>query len=72
MVVVHTAETPCEEGRAYNIAAYLANPAVRASTHWAVDPGETVKQVPEEGTAWAAPGAGATAFHSTGADGGRG
>lgn len=57
LVVVHTAETPCEEGRAYNIAAYLANPAVRASAHYVVDPGETVAQVPEEGTAWAAPGA---------------
>lgn len=57
LVVVHTAETPCEEGRAYNIASYLANPAVRASAHYVVDPGETVAQVPEEGTAWAAPGA---------------
>ena len=29
LVVVHTAETPCEEGRAYNIAAYLANLRLR-------------------------------------------
>lgn len=66
VVVVHTAETPCEEGRAYNIAAYLARvdpvtgkKLVEASAHYVVDPGETVAQVPEEGTAWAAPGANA-------------
>lgn len=59
LVVVHTAETPCEPGRAYNIAAYLANPSIRASAHYIVDPDETVAQVPDEGTAWAAPGANA-------------
>jgi len=32
---------------------------VRASAHWCVDPAETVQQVLEEDTAWAAPGANA-------------
>ncbi len=58
-IVCHTAETPCEPGRARNIAAYLASPSVRASAHYVVDPDNTVAQVDEADTAWAAPGANA-------------
>lgn len=59
LVVLHTAECPCEPGRAQAVAGYLSSPAVGASCHWAVDPAETVGQVDEADTAWAAPGANA-------------
>ena len=59
LVVLHTAETPCEPGRAVGIATYLARPAVQASAHYCVDPSATVQGVQEEDTAWAAPGANA-------------
>jgi N-acetylmuramoyl-L-alanine amidase len=59
LVVLHTAETATGIGVARNIANYLAGPQVRASCHYAVDPGETVAQVPEADTAWTAPGANA-------------
>jgi hypothetical protein len=56
-VVLHTAQTPCEVGRAEGIMRYLARPDVRASAHWGVDPATTVAGVDEPDTAWAAPGA---------------
>ena len=59
LVVLHTAETPCEPGRAVGIATYLARPDVQASAHFCVDPEATVQGVQEEDTAWAAPGANA-------------
>lgn len=59
VVVLHTAECPCEPGRAESVAEFLARPAVRASAHYVVDPDATVAQVAEADTAWAAPGANA-------------
>jgi N-acetylmuramoyl-L-alanine amidase len=59
LIVLHTAETPCEPGRAVGIATYLARPSVQASAHYCVDPLTTVQGVQEEDTAWAAPGANA-------------
>jgi hypothetical protein len=59
LVVLHTAETQCEPGRAVGIANYLARPDVQASAHYCVDPEATVQGVQEEDTAWAAPGANA-------------
>jgi len=59
LVVLHTAETQCEPGRAVAIATYLARPEVQASAHYCVDPEATVQGVQEEDTAWAAPGANA-------------
>lgn len=59
LVVLHTAETPCEIGVARNVATYLARPDVRASCHYSVGPDETVAQVAEGDTAWTAPGANA-------------
>lgn len=59
LVVLHTAETHCEPGRAVAIATYLARPEVQASAHFCVDPEATVQGVQEEDTAWAAPGANA-------------
>jgi hypothetical protein len=59
LVVLHTAETPCEPGRAMGIARYLARPDVQASAHYCVDPGAVVQGVQESDTAWAAPGANA-------------
>ena len=59
LVVLHTAETPCEPGRAIGIARYLARPDVQASAHYCVDPLTTVQGVQERDTAWAAPGANA-------------
>ena len=59
LVVLHTAETPCEPGRAVGIASYLARPDVQASAHYCCDPSATVQGVQEEDTAWAAPGANA-------------
>ena len=59
LVVLHTAETPCEPGRAMGIARYLARPDVQASAHYCVDPTATVQGVQESDTAWAAPGANA-------------
>lgn len=56
MVVIHTAETPCESGRAMATARYLARPDKQASAHYCVDPGQTVQGVQETDTAWAAPG----------------
>lgn len=56
LIVLHTAETPCEDGRAVEIANYLARPTVQASAHYCVDPSETVQGVQEGDTAWAAPG----------------
>lgn len=59
LVVLHTAETPCEIGVARNIATYLSRPEVRASCHYTVGPDETIAQVLESDTAWTAPGANA-------------
>lgn len=59
LIVLHTAETQCEPGRAVGIASYLARPDVQASAHYCVDPSATVQGVQEEDTAWAAPGANA-------------
>lgn len=57
LVVLHTAECPCEPGRAVSVASYLSNPAVGASCHWVVGPDGLVACVPETATAWAAPNA---------------
>lgn len=59
LVVLHTAECPCEPGYAEGVARYLARtqPPNRASCHYVVDPEATVSQVAEEDTAWTAPGA---------------
>ncbi|MFN0027717.1 MAG: N-acetylmuramoyl-L-alanine amidase [Acidimicrobiales bacterium] len=59
LIVLHTAQSPCAIGAARGIATHLANPAVKASCHYAVDPAEVVVQVPEADTAWCAPGANA-------------
>lgn len=59
LVVLHTAECPCEPGMAAGVARYLASPSVRASCHYVVDPDNTVSQVAERDTAWTAPGANA-------------
>ena len=59
VIVLHTAEAPCEPGKAEAVAQFLARPDVRASAHWIVDPATTVAQVAETDTAWAAPGANA-------------
>jgi hypothetical protein len=55
-VVLHSAQTPCDVGRAEGIMRYLARDDVRASAHWGVDPATTVGGVDEADTAWAAPG----------------
>lgn len=57
LIVLHTAECPCEAGRAKSTLEYLARPAVQASAHYATDPTTTCSQVAEDDTAWAAPGA---------------
>ena len=57
-IVVHTAETPEDTGRARAVARYFAGlPSSRkASAHACVDDDEIVACVDEEGTAFAAPG----------------
>jgi hypothetical protein len=57
LVVLHTAECPCQPGRARSTCEFLARPTVRASTHYAVDPTTICSQIDEDDTAWAAPGA---------------
>lgn len=59
VIVLHTAEAPCEPGKAEAVARFLARSDIRASAHWVVDPANTVAQVAEADTAWAAPGANA-------------
>lgn len=59
LIVLHTAECPCEDGRAVGVANYLSNPSVGASCHWVVGPDGVVACVPETATAWAAPNANA-------------
>jgi hypothetical protein len=59
VAILHTAQTPCAVGRARGIAGYLSAAGRGASTHYAVDPGETVGQVDEQDTAWATPSANA-------------
>lgn len=59
LIVLHTAEAPCERGKALAVAQFLARPDIQASAHWVIDPFETVEQIAEADTAWAAPGANA-------------
>lgn len=63
LAVIHTAQTPCDPGRAEGIMRYLARDDVRASAHWGVDPAGTVAGVDEADTAWAAPGANTNGVH---------
>lgn len=59
LVVLHTAECPCQPGMAAGVMNYLSNASVRASAHYCTDPSATVAGVAEKDTAWAAPGANA-------------
>jgi hypothetical protein len=59
VVVLHTAQCPCQSGMALGVMKYLSNPTVRASAHYCTDPTTTVAGVEERDTAWAAPGANA-------------
>lgn len=57
LVVIHTMEAAETAGVAASVAAYLARPATRASAHYCLDNGETVRGVYDHNVAWAAPGA---------------
>lgn len=55
-ICLHTAQTPCEAGRAVGILRFLAPVSAQASSHYAVDPEVIGAGVDELNTAWAAPG----------------
>lgn len=57
LIVLHSTETPADTARAVAVA--FQNPARRASAHWIIGTDATLSGVPEEDTAWAAPGANA-------------
>lgn len=60
---LHTAECPCEPGRAKFIMEFLQPASRRASAHAAVDAWETWGGCQEESTAWAAPSLNADGLH---------
>ena len=54
MIVIHTMETPENNGRAYQVAQWFAGPSSpQASAHYMVDNAEIYMSVKEEDTAWA-------------------
>lgn len=58
LIVIHTMETPEQQGRARWCAQYFAGPgAPQASAHACIDDQEVVLCLPPSATAWAAPGA---------------
>lgn len=58
LIVIHTMECPCQNGRAQWCAQWFAGTtAPVASAHWMVDPSFTWGGVDESYAAWAAPGA---------------
>ena len=63
LIVIHTMEVPEAASVAEAVGAAFANPARQASAHIGVDTESTVRYVPDEDTAWAAPGANADGLH---------
>ena len=54
LIVVHTMETPENDGRAHQVAQWFAGPtAPQASAHYMVDAKEVYQSVQEADTAWA-------------------
>ena len=53
LIVIHTAETPENEGRAKQVAAYFSSKKVQASAHYSIDDKMIIKSVLEADTAWA-------------------
>ena len=59
LIVIHTMEVPETNGAAEAVGKAFADPIRQASAHVGVDANSTVRYVPDDDTAWAAPGANA-------------
>lgn len=63
LIVVHDMEFPVRDTAAEECARFFANSIRKASAHVAVDTNSAVRCVPDEATAWAAPGANSDGLH---------
>lgn len=54
-IVIHATVSPCVRGQARRTAEYFTRSSTKASAHYAVDPGEAVRCLPDHLIGWHAP-----------------